>query len=406
MADRHGVTGQPRHLVGVLRQGQSRRGRGKKFFASKIAALAIVAGAATFAPPVAGASDPAALRLGRLGHDFVGTGQCFPADAMFQAAFNESGNVHYLIARADCYAAYGYLAQAREGFAWALESRAATRESERTYMAQSLLRLTEDPSADAAPAELESARDAAPPRRDSNGTFVASALYRTNDTYAPPVPQADLREPHIGAEWGWFPLRGRIEADHGLGIFVRAYGALEEDSTKLDDGSLQGGVGLRLSPLPFSDLTLRGEWLFPIGENAREGWMFSASQSWGVGGEWRSGGRPWVVANTDLDAAWLPDDPEFVAASAETMLGIALPLGEGSALIPHGVAAIRYSEDQLIGRTLGEAGLGLGLRLWPGGESTHNTIDLTLQYRWFVLDDMPLPLEEDGTWIGRITLRH
>lgn len=344
-----------------------------------------------------------ALRLGHLGQDFVSERQCFPADAMFQIAFNESGNVYYLIARADCYAATGSEDLAREGFAWAAENEGAARASERSYIERTLARLTSAPQPDAA--EVVAAHEP-PALREPNGYLYASSLYRMNDTFTPPVPMADLNEPHIGAELGWYPLRGIVDDIPDIGLFVRAYGAVETDGVKMDDDSLQGGVGLRLEPFDGLDLTLRGEWLFPIGTNAREGWMFSAAHEWGVGGDWRGMAAPWIVATSSLNGAWLPERDgfsEYVSGRAETTLGFALPLTERVALIPHGVAAMRYSEDDTDHNALGEAGLGLDLRFWYG-DRNQGTIDIIGQYRWFVLDDTTLPLSEDGTWMGRVVV--
>ena len=365
----------------------------------------VLLGCALAGPCLAFADDGAspALRLGHLGQDFVGERQCFPADAMFQIAFNESGNVYYLIARADCYAATGSEDLALEGFAWAAENNASARAGERAYIESTMARLTPTPEPDTA--EVAAAEEP-PALREPNGYLYASSLYRMNDTFTPPVPMADLSEPHIGAELGWYPLRGIVDSIPDIGLFVRAYGALETDGVKMDDDSLQGGVGLRLEPFDALDLTLRGEWLFPIGGNAREGWMFSASHEWGVGGDWRGTAEPWIVATTELAGTWLPERDgfsEYVSGRAETTLGFALPLTEGVALIPHGVAAMRYSEDDTMHNALGEAGLGLDLRFWFGGEN-QGTIDIIGQYRWFVLDDTALPLTEDGTWMGRVVV--
>jgi hypothetical protein len=259
-----------------------------------------------------------------------------------------------------------------------------------------------------APEETQTAaaETEAPAPRRPNGYIHVSSLYRMNDTFPPPVPQADLLQPHIGAELGWFPFRNRAPDAPDLGLFVRAYGAVETDGVKMDEDSLQGGVGLRLQPFDFANLAIRGEWLFPIGRNAREGWMVSASNSFGVGGEWRGMAHPWLFAQTEMNGAWLPEydgNPEYLSGSAETRLGFVLPLVNRLALIPHAVGAIRYSEDDTTHNALGEAGLGLDLRYWFPGE-VPGTLDVIGEYRWYFLDDTSLPLSEDGAWMGRVVI--
>jgi len=321
---------------------------------------------------------------------------------MFQIAFNESGNVHYLIARADCYAATGDNDLALTAFEWADEIESA-RPNEERYIESTIARLTPPPTA-----EPEAAVASAEPElRRPNGYIHLSSVYRMNDTFTPPVPMMDLNEPHAGGELGWIALRGPQENAPSLGLFVRAYGALETDGVNMDQDTLQGGVGLRLQPFDWLDLFVRGEWLFPIGRDAREGWMFSASHSWGVGGEWRGMDHPWIFADTHLNGSWLPsyeDHPEYVTGSAETRLGFALPLGERLALLPYGVASLRYhEEDGTPHDAIGEAGLGLGLRYWFAGD-VPGTVDLLGEYRWFVVDDTSVPLSEDGTWMGRLVI--
>jgi len=367
----------------------------------------------TIAAPCLAFTDeglPPALRLGHIGHDFSTQGQCFPADGVFQVAFNESGNVHYLIARADCYAAFGSDDLALEGFEWARDSDTATRAGEQNYISRTIARLGAEATtqlADAAETELPEEMETTEPE-EPNGYLYASAMYRMEDLGTVPVPQADLTLPHVGAEWGWYPLRGRLEAGHGLGIFARAYASVDTDSVRIQDETLQAGVGLRLQPFRFADLVLRGEWLIPIGEDAREGWMLSAAHDWGVGGNWRSTYVPWIIADTHLEAAWLPEEPEFVSINGETILGLAIPMTERIAFLPHGVGSVRYSEDETMHEAVGEAGLGIGLRYWfdgGGNDANEGAIDVLLQYRWFFLEDTTIPLAEDGTWVGRVIVR-
>lgn|GEM_PF-1780055 len=350
--------------------------------------------------------DPPALRLGRLGTEFVAERECYPADGMYQVAFNESTNVHYLIARADCYAATGETELALEGFEWAEESDTATRPSERSYIARLLARLrgttvTDGDATETSSSASSGTENETPP----NGYALVSALFRTNDVLPSPNALVDFNEPHVAAELGWHPFsRSGVLADD-VTLFARAAASLETNGAKIDQDTIQGGVGLRLEPFSFADLTVRAEWLFPIGDDTYEGWMVSGEYNWGTGQEWQSTEYPWIFANTNLRASWLPDEPEYVSASGETILGIAVPLGERVAVIPHGVATLRYNEDESIYNALGEAGAGLTFRAWFNDGRPRGTMDWTVQYRWLVLEDTVLPPEEDGAWIGRLTVR-
>ncbi len=391
--------------MGQLLQGRQSRKRGRHSLAISVTALGMFISAAAqpclaFEPE----RHPPALRLGQIGHDFASERQCFPADGMFQVAFNESANIHFLIARANCYLATDDADLALEGFEWAGASGAAMGSGVREFISQQIARLGDPvPAAEGGPETVQGTQ-APPELRTPNGYVSASALFRTNDTIPTPVPQADLNEPHVGAEFGWHPFWRDGERADDVALFARVFGALETDGVKVDEDTLQGGVGLSLRPFGFLDLVVRGERLIPIGEDALEGWLFSGSYNWEAGNTWLTADHPWWVAHTRLDAAWIPEDPEYISASGETLFGAAIPIGERIALIPHGVAALRYSEDEFEYNALGEAGVGLTLRHWFAGNTPARTMDISLQYRWFVLEDTVFPLEEDGAWVARLIL--
>jgi len=395
-----------------VRKLSSRALSGAQNLAFRVSVLTVLVGMLSL-PSIVFAEEggPPTLRLGRIGQDFANEGQCFPADGVFQVAYNENPIVHYLIARADCYAARGHGDLAREAFALAQDIGSPMTASERQYIERTIARLDEAAGLQSStlPADQGEPQPELRDRstREPNGYFEASALYRDQETLAPPVPQADLTEAHIGAEWGWYFGRGIMEGFHGFALFARAYGAVETDSVEIRDESLQAGVGLRLEPFRSADFVFRAEWLVPLGDDAREGWMMSASHQWGVGGDWRATSQPWVVANTYVDTAWLLEEPEYMSASAETRLGIAIPIAARLALVPHGIAAVHYREDEIDHDAYGEAGLGLGIRYWfdrEHQEGNRGSLDLDFQYRWYVLEDTITPFTEDGTFVGRITI--
>ncbi len=244
---------------------------------------------------------------------------------------------------------------------------------------------------------------------ERNWYAYGSAVYRSSDINTSGLAQNDRDQSQLGAEVGWFPLRGRIGVARNLGVYARVFESFEPGTFELRDQSTQAGVGLRLKPFEFTDFVVRGERMIAIGDEARNAWLLSAAHSWGVGGDWRPTADNWTVASTYVEAAWIPDDPEFVSGFGELFVGRAFPVARQLALIPHVVSSMRYSEDEFTQNLLVEAGLGLGLRYWFDEDvytAPRGTVDLQLQYRWYVLEDTDLPLSSDGSFVGRLIITH
>ena len=76
--------------------------------------------------------------------------------------------------------------------------------------------------------------------------------------------------------------------------------------------------------------------------------------------------------------------------------------------MPHGIAAIHYREDEMMHDAYGEVGLGIGIRHWFDQDyrrGDRGRFDLDFQYRWYVLEDTVTPLVEDGTFVGRLSIK-
>ncbi len=242
---------------------------------------------------------------------------------------------------------------------------------------------------------------------ERTGYAYGSAVYRSTDINASGLTGADRDQSQWSALVGWYPLRGRVSAGRNLSIFARAYQSFEPGGFSLRDETLQAGVGLRLQPFDSFGLTLSGERLIAVGDEARNAWLFSAAHGWGIGGDWRPTDRRWTVASSYLEAAYIPDDPQVLSGFGELFLGQAFAIAPRLAVIPHVVASVRYSEDEFVTNFLSELGVGASLRYWFDDtryQAPRGSIDFQLQYRWFAYDDTEIPLTDDGAVVGRVTI--
>ncbi len=245
--------------------------------------------------------------------------------------------------------------------------------------------------------------------RELERTWYAdgAVVYRSADINGSGLPGADRDQSQWSAQLGWYPLRGRIATARNLSIFARAYQSFEPGSFNLRDESLQASVGLRIRPFNGFGLTLAGERLIAVGDESRNAWQFSAAHGWGVGGDWHPVDRNWFVASSYLEAAYIPDDPQFVSAFGEVSVGQAFAIAPRLAVIPHVVASARFSEDEFATNFLSELGIGASLKYWFDDtryQAPRGSAEFELEYRWFAYDDTAVPLDEDGALVGRITI--
>ena len=170
-----------------------------------------------------------------------------------------------------------------------------------------------------------------------------------------------------GVEAGWRP-EALYRAGRGATLYARASQNFEDGTLQFADDALQLGVGVRWKPFESQDFSLAGERLVAGGDLARDAWLLRASWGWTQGGDWNPTADRWVYTSLYGDLAWIPDEPAFTSAYASARHGLRFRTGEGWALTPYLTAAGQISDDSLATRERLEAGVGLMLSRWSGGD--------------------------------------
>lgn len=168
-------------------------------------------------------------------------------------------------------------------------------------------------------------------------------------------------------------------------VYGRSIWAFEDDTLSPVGSETQGGVGLRVKPFAPVNFLLSGERLVALGSEARNDWMVRASASFGRGLAYAPDQQYQHYRSVYLDAAKVVEDKaEFLVA--EWREGVAIQIGQGLHLVPYGVAAASYTDDAETERRY-EAGLGVALRGWFGGNAYHthsSNFELGVEFRGMV----------------------
>ncbi|WP_373187072.1 tetratricopeptide repeat protein [Halopseudomonas sp.] len=168
-------------------------------------------------------------------------------------------------------------------------------------------------------------------------------------------------------------------------VYGRSIWAFEDDTLSPVGSETQGGVGLRVKPFAPVNFLLSGERLVALGSEARNDWMVRASASFGRGLAYAPDRKYQHYRSVYLDAAKVVEDKaEFLVA--EWREGVAMQIGQGLHLVPYGVAAASYTDDAETERRY-EAGLGVALRGWFGGNAYHthsSNFELAAEFRGMV----------------------
>ncbi|WOD10380.1 tetratricopeptide repeat protein [Pseudomonas sp. NyZ704] len=168
-------------------------------------------------------------------------------------------------------------------------------------------------------------------------------------------------------------------------VYGRSIWAFEDDTLSPVGSETQGGVGLRVKPFAPVNFLLSGERLVALGSEARNDWMVRASASFGRGLAYAPDQKYQHYRSVYLDAAKVVEDKaEFLVA--EWREGVAMQIGQGLHLVPYGVAAASYTDDAETERRY-EAGLGVALRGWFGGNAYHthsSNFEVGVEFRGMV----------------------
>ncbi|MEQ8746066.1 hypothetical protein [Pyruvatibacter sp.] len=239
-------------------------------------------------------------------------------------------------------------------------------------------------------------------------TWYADAFlsFRDNSVDLIGVPERGESDSFAGWEVGYIAPQIGSMKHRALTLFTRGFTGFEGDTLDTREGSLQLGVGARFRPLADHNLVFTAERLISVGDQARDAWLFVTGYSLADGLDIDPVLDDWESWNVYADFAYIPDSPRFIAANVEGWYGHSFKLSDDVVVIPHVVAAARYSDDKFDTDRVIEAGPGVALRYWFNEDKytgPRSYMDFKIQYRYaFVNDDD----RDDGALVGTATLHY
>jgi hypothetical protein len=212
------------------------------------------------------------------------------------------------------------------------------------------------------------------------------------------IPEEDdvfvTRDSGIPAELGgqvsyrppWIGFRDYATFD----LFLRAIASFEDDSIQPDHDSWQGGIGGDWKPFKAVNYVTSFEYLFKIGEDAREGWLWRNRGSLAFGEYPREEDLWWPTATVYGEAAWYWDrefGEQELALFTENRAGISWRILDNLSLtFPQVQGTIRYVVRGFTDRSSYLfGGLGANLRFADLETEYHTNqwyVDLFLHYDW------------------------
>ncbi len=173
-------------------------------------------------------------------------------------------------------------------------------------------------------------------------------------------------------------------------LFLRVIGQFDDRSIRPNNDTWQGGIGGEWKPFKTLNYVTSLEFLFRIGDEAREGWLWRNRASYAYGDYPRENEVWWPTAVLYGEAAWLFNPKwreEELSLFTEDRFGISWRVRENiSITFPQVQGAIRYLVRGYTDRSsYYYAGLGANLRYTQGQseeESNDWYFDLYLHYNW------------------------
>tara|TARA_R100000027_G_scaffold67028_1_gene64268 strand:- start:1641 stop:4190 length:2550 start_codon:yes stop_codon:yes gene_type:complete len=173
-------------------------------------------------------------------------------------------------------------------------------------------------------------------------------------------------------------------------VFLRVIGQFDDNSIRPNEDTWQGGVGGEWKPFKAFNFVTSLEYLFKIGDQSREGWLWRNRGSYAYGDYPRTSELWWPTISLYGEAAWLFDNhwrEEELSLYTEDRLGISWRLMDNMSLtFPQVQGAIRYLIDGYTDRSsYYYGGFGANLR-YTQRENENETndwyVDFYLHYDW------------------------
>ncbi|RZL96513.1 MAG: tetratricopeptide repeat protein [Variovorax sp.] len=187
-----------------------------------------------------------------------------------------------------------------------------------------------------------------------------------------------------GVEVSWRPPVIGLRDERTLDVFARMLWSTEPRSLRIQNGSTQGGIGVRFKPLREHSLYFAVERLIKIGDNAQDDWLMRASYGWVDGYQMRIDRNSWNYTSLFADVGVFTDREHTRAIYVEARQGHSFRVSDRWIVTPLLVAnARRQSPDP--GRVnYSEAGAGVSAR-YLFNESAYATprssAEFLLQYK-------------------------
>ncbi len=173
--------------------------------------------------------------------------------------------------------------------------------------------------------------------------------------------------------------------DRVFQLFARVLWNTAPKTLRLNNDSLQGGIGLRYKPLRKHGLFFGIEKLFEIGDNSIDDWLARAQYSWNKKfiGDIKSDDDYYYLSLYGDFGIFRRSSTEQIF-SWEAGFGKEIQLGSGLSVSPHLVANGQYQNPDINNGSYAEAGLGISMKYLFGGsqyQADTSSAELRIQYK-------------------------
>ena len=213
---------------------------------------------------------------------------------------------------------------------------------------------------------------------------------------------------------GAIPSQGGVEllyqpADIGyrdgrtLRFFARTLWSTQPKSLKIDQDSLQGGVGVEYKPLKALNAYLSVERLIKIGDQSQDNTLLRASWGYSDGYEMKPGVSDWNYTVAYADVGYLLEKSRARSAYLEVRQGRSFNSQDRWTITPHVTFAGRAQDPDPQRVSYAELGAGVSWKVLFNEtvyEAPRSSLELTLQYR------KPLDQDRAAGWVLVGALRY
>jgi tetratricopeptide (TPR) repeat protein len=186
-----------------------------------------------------------------------------------------------------------------------------------------------------------------------------------------------------GLEIAYQPPGIGFRNERTLQVFGRLLWANRPDSPRIDDQSVQAGVGVRYKPLQEHQLYVSGERLAKVGSKAANDWLLRASYGWTNGFEPPVGRGDWNYTTVYADAGYFTHS-RTRAFYGEARQGRSFAVARNFAVTPHIVVDGRSQSPDPGKTSYFEGGAGVSAKLFfdeSRYEGYRASAELLVQYK-------------------------